>query len=143
MYKLIVILYALLYNIAYGQQCNPYQTPKNYILDQNKSAAIGYVACLHAAGVVAEVGYDNVFVGVLAMGQGHHGATYSFVQYEVPFGRSRIYAGPAYRLNHDPGLLVGRIGTDLRIYKRLWVSVSVLQINRNLNYLHAGFKTVL
>lgn len=143
MYKVAVILYTLLCNIAYGQQCNPYHTPKNYILDQNKSAAIGYVACLHARGVVAEVGYDNVFVGLLAMGEGHHGAAYSFVQYEIPFGRSRIYGGPAYRLNHDPGLLVGRVGTDLRIYKRLWVSVSVLQINRNLNYLHAGFKTVL
>ena len=143
MYKLIVILYTLLCNIAYGQQCNPYQTPKNYILDQNKSAAVGYVACLHARGVVAEVGYDNVFVGILAMGQGHHGATYSFIQYEVPFGRSRIYGGPAFRLNHNPSLIMGRVGTDLRIYKRLWVSVSVLQINRNLNYLHAGFKTVL
>lgn len=127
----------------YGQECSPYRTPKNYILDKNKSGAIGYVACLHARGVVAEVGYNDVFVGILAMGKGHHGATYSFVQYEFAIRELRIYGGPAYRLNNNPSLITGRIGADLKIYKRIWTTTSILQINRNLNYLHIGIKTVL
>ena len=143
MYKIAVILYTLLCSIAYGQECNPYYTPKNYILDKNKSAAIGYVACLHARGIVAEVGYDNVFLGVLAMGQRHYGATYTFLQYEVPFGRSRVYAGPAYRLNNNPNIIIGRVGIDFKIYKRFWVTGSILQIDRNLNYLHVGFKILI
>ncbi len=143
MCKIAVILYTLLCSIAYGQECNPYYNPKNYILDKNKSAAIGYVACLHARGIVAEVGYDNVFLGVLAMGKGHHGATYTFLQYEVPFGRSRLYGGPAYRLNNNPTLIMGRVGADLKIYKRLWATAGVLQIDRNLNYLHVGLKIQL
>ena len=142
-YKLIAILYILLCNIAYAQDCSPYKSPKNYLLDHNKSAAIGYVACLHAAGVVAEVGYDRIFAGVLAMGDGHHGATYSFFQYEIPYGRSRMYIGPAYRLNNNPSLLIGRAGFDYRLYKRVYSSASVLQINRNLNYLHVGIKIIL
>lgn len=127
----------------HGQECSPYRTPKNYILDKNKSGAIGYVACLHARGVVAEVGYNDVFVGILAMGKGHHGATYSFVQYEFAIRELRIYGGPAYRLNNNPSLITGRIGADLKIYKRIWTTTSILQINRNLNYLHIGIKTVL
>lgn len=140
MYKITLIICMLLSSIVYGQDCNPFYKPKHYTLDKNKSAAIGYVACMHARGVVAEVGYDKMFLGILAMGKGHHGATYTFLQYEVPFGRSRVYAGPAYRLNHDPTLIMGRAGTDIRIYKRLWLTAGVLQINRNLNYLHVGFK---
>lgn len=143
MYKLIVILYALLCNIAYTQECNPYKSPNDYILDRNKSAAVGYVACIHATGVVAEVGYDRLFIGILAMGQGHHGAAYSFLQYEIPYGRSRTYIGPAYRLNHNPSLLIGRVGFDYKLYKRVYSSASVIQINRNLNYLHVGLKIIL
>jgi hypothetical protein len=141
LYKLIFTLFISI--SLHGQECSPYRTPKNYILDKNKSGAIGYVACLHARGVVAEVGYNDVFVGVLAMGKGHHGATYSFVQYEFAIRELRIYGGPAYRLNNNPSLITGRIGADLKIYKRIWTTASILQINRNLNYLHIGIKTVL
>ena len=143
LYKLLLILLIAMCNKGYAQECTPYQSPKNYILDDNKSAAVGYVACLHARGVVAEVGYDNIFVGVLAMGKGHHGATYSFLQYEFAIREVRIYGGPVYKLNHNPGLVIGRAGIDTRMYKRLWLTASVLQINRNLNYLHVGVKAVL
>lgn len=143
LYKILLILLIAICNITYAQECTPYQTPRNYILDGNKSAAIGYVSCFHAAGVVAEVGYDNVFVGILAMGKGHHGAAYSFLQYEFAIREVRIYGGPVYRLNHDPSLLMGRVGIDARMYKRLWATASVLQVNRNLNYVHIGVKAVL
>ena len=138
-----LILHIAIHNISFGQECSPYKTPKHWELSEAKSGAIGYVACLHARGVVAEVGYDKVFVGILAMGQGHHGATYSFLQYEFAIRELRIYGGPAYRLNNNPSLITGRIGADLKIYKRIWTTASILQINRNLNYLHVGLKLVI
>ena len=141
--KIVIILYTLLCSVAYGQECSPFYKPKSYTLDKNKSAAIGYVACLHARGVVAEVGYDKLFLGILAMGQGHYGATYTFLQYEVSFDKFRVYIGPAYKLNHDPGLIIGRVGIDLKLYKKLYATGSILQINQNLNYLHVGFKTLI
>lgn len=141
--RIALVLSILITSITFGQDCSPFSKPHHYELDKNKSASIGYVACLHARGVIAEVGYDKMFLGILAMGKGHHGATYTFLQYEVPFGRSRIYGGPAYRLNHNPTLIMGRVGADLKIYKRLWATAGVLQINRNLNYLHVGFKIQL
>lgn len=143
MCKIIIILYILLCNVTYGQECSPFYKPKSYTLDKNKSAAIGYVACLHARGVVAEVGYDKLFLGILAMGQRHHGATYTFLQYEVPFDRFRVYIGPAYKLNHDPRLIIGRVGLDLKLYKKFYATGSILQINQNLNYLHVGFKVLI
>jgi hypothetical protein len=129
--------------VMWSQECSPYRTIPSYNLSSNKSGAIGYVACLHAKGVVAEVGYKNVFTGILAMGQGHHGATYTFLQYEFAIRESRIYLGPAYRLNHNPSLLIGRAGIDVPIYKRLYTTASILQVNKNLNYLHVGLKLVI
>jgi len=89
---------------------------------------------------VAEVGYDKMFVGVLAMGKGHYGATYSFLQYEYKVNKLRIYGGPAYRLNHNPSLIIGRFGVDIKISKIFYVTGSILQVNSNLNYFHAGIK---
>lgn len=125
-----------------AQECSPYHRILDYKLPSAKSAGIGYLACLHARGVVAEVGYDNVFIGILAMGKGHHGSTYTFLQYEFAIRELRIYGGPAYKLNNDPGLILGRVGADLRLYKGVYGSASILQINRNLNYLHVGLKLI-
>ena len=125
-----------------GQECSPYHRIPHYKQPNTKSAGLGYVSCFHARGVVAEVGYDNMFVGLLAMGEGHHGAAYGFVQYDVQFDRWRVYGGPAYRLNHDPALLIGRAGVDFRIYEYIYGSASVLQVRQNLNYLHIGLKLI-
>lgn len=123
-----------------AQECSPFWETRNYILDDAKSAGIGYVACLHARGVVAEVGYNNVFVGILAMGQGHSNATYGFVQYDVQFGRARFYAGPAYRLNNEPIICIGRAGLDFQVYRWFYTSLSLIQVDKNVNYLHYGIK---
>ena len=138
----ILIFLMLITLTSKGQECNPYHIIPKYELQSKKSAGLGYVSCFHAQGVVAEVGYDNVFVGILAMGEGHHGATYSFVQYDVQFDRWRVYGGPAYRLNNDPALLIGRAGVDFRIYEYIYGSASVLQVRQNLNYLHIGLKLI-
>jgi len=141
--KKLLVLFLILGSSLKAQECSPFFDIPSYELSNNKSAAIGYVACVHARGVVAEVGYDNVFVGILAMGQGHHGAAYTFLQYEYRIKNVSFYGGPAYRLNHNPSLLIGRVGTDIKIYKRVWGTLSVLQVNTELNYIHFGFKLVL
>lgn len=136
----ILIFLMLITLTSKGQECNPYHTIPKYELQSKKSAGLGYVSCFHARGVVAEVGYDNVFVGILAMGEGHHGATYSFVQYDVQFGRARIYGGPVYRLNNQPALCIGRVGVDFQLYRWVYASLSLLQPNKDVNYLHVGLK---
>ena len=123
-----------------AQECSPYHTIPKYEYAKQKSFGLGYVSCFHAQGVVAEVGYDNVFMGILAMGEGHHGATYSFLQYEFANRKSRIYAGPVYRLNNQPSLLIGRGGFDLRLIDKVYFTLSLLQVRKDLNYLHVGLK---
>jgi hypothetical protein len=140
MKKKIILILMLTALISKSQECSPYHIIPKYQYSDNKSFGLGYVACLHARGVVAEVGYDKVFLGLLAMGEGHHGAAYSFLQYEFSIRKLRIYGGPAYRLNHNPGFMLGRVGVDLQLIKHLYCSASILQINSNLNYLHVGLK---
>lgn len=140
--KLILLLLSLS-SFLFSQECSPYYPIKSFELSKVKHAGVGYVACLHARGLLAEVGYDNTFIGVLAMGKGHHHSTYSYLQYEFAIRELRIYGGPAYRLNNDPQLLIGRVGADYPIYKPLHATFSLLQINNNLNYIHIGFKLVL
>jgi len=142
MKKIIWIFLLLIPNLK-AQECSPFYKVPSYELSSNKSAAIGYVACLHARGIVAEVGYNNIFVGLLAMGENHNSDTYTFLQYEYYLKNIRFYGGPSYRVNNNPNILIGRIGSDLRIYKRTWGTISILQINPQLNYLHVGFKLIL
>jgi len=141
-YLFILITLVSTYSIK-AQECNPYFGIPRYELSNNKSGGIGYVACLHARGVVAEVGYDKIFMGILAMGEGHHNASYTFLQYEFAIRELRIYGGPAYRLNNNPTMLIGRVGADYPIISYLHGTFSILQINSNLNYVHIGFKLVI
>jgi len=141
--KKLLVLFLFLSLFAKSQECSPFPTIPSYELSKNKSASIGYVACFHATGIVAEVGYKNTFVGVLVMGNNHQNDAYSFLQYEYQLKDMSFYGGPAYRLNNNPSLLSGRVGTDIKLYKRVWGTVSILQINPVLNYLHIGLKLVL
>ena len=142
MKKILILFLILSFNIN-AQECAPFSIPPSYELSKNKSAAIGYVACLHATGIVAEVGYKNTFLGVLVMDNNHQNDTYSFLQYEYQKKDISFYGGPAYRINNNPSLLIGRLGTDIRLYKRMWSTFSILQINPQLNYFHTGLKIIL
>tara|TARA_B110000285_G_scaffold101546_1_gene115560 strand:+ start:1217 stop:1645 length:429 start_codon:yes stop_codon:yes gene_type:complete len=142
MKNLIWIILFLGVNLQ-AQECTPFRKIPNYELSSNKSASIGYVACLHARGVVAEVGYKNIFIGFLAMGENHQSDAYTFLQYEYRLKGISFYGGPAYRVNNSPKLLIGRIGIDIKLYKRIWGTASILQLNPQLNYLHSGLKIVL
>jgi len=140
MKKRILLTLILIALTSKAQQCSPYHLIPRYEYSDNKSFGLGYVACLHARGVVAEVGYDKMFLGVLAMGKGHMGATYSFLQYDYSVDRLRLYGGPAYKLNNNPGLIIGRFGIDYMIYKNVYGTLSILVIDKDLNYLHCGIK---
>ena len=142
MFRALLFFFLLSISLS-AQECSPYFDIPTYELSSKKSASIGYVACLHAGGVVAEVGYDNVFVGVLAMGGGHNNETYSFIQYDFVYPNVRFYGGPVYRIVQNPSLLIGRFGTDFKLYSRLWGTASILQVNTNLNYFHFGVKLVI
>lgn len=141
--KKLLLLLLLISNTVISQECNPLFNIPSYELSKNKSAAIGYVACFHAMGVVGEVGYKNIFVGILAMGENHDQDSYTFLQYEYQLKNISFYGGPAYRLNNKPSLLIGRVGTDIRLYKRVWATFSAIQVNTELNYAHFGLKLVL
>ena len=106
--KKLLLLLLLISNTVTSQECIPFFEIPSYELSKNKSAAIGYVACFHARGVVGEVGYKNVFIGILAMGENHNQDSYTFLQYEYPLKNISFYGGPAYRLNNRPSLLVVR-----------------------------------
>ena len=92
---------------------------------------------------MAEVGYKNIFIGFLAMGENHQSEAYTFLQYEYRLKGISFYGGPAYRVNNSPKLLIGRVGIDIKLYKRIWGTASILQLNPQLNYLHSGLKIVL
>ena len=141
--KRIIVLFLFLTSSLKAQECSPFYKIPSYELSNNKSSAIGYVACFHAMGVVGEVGYKNIFVGILAMGENHDQDSYIFLQYEHQLKNISFYGGPAYRLNNKPSLLIGRVGTDIRLYKRIWATFSVIQVNTELNYVHFGLKLVL
>lgn len=143
MKKFLSIVLLTLSTVVTGQDCSPFRKVPSYELSKNKSAALGYVACIHATGILAEVGYSKVFGGVLVMGVNHNNSAYTFLQYEERFKRFTLYGGPAYRLNNESSILIGRIGTDIRLYKRIWFTGSLLQINRRLNYSHFGLKVVI
>jgi len=141
-YLFILITLVSTYSIK-AQECSPYFDIPKYELSNKKSGGIGYISCFHARGVVAEAGYDKLFIGLLAMGEGHHGAVYTFLQYEFAIRELRIYGGPAYRLNHNPSILIGRAGVDYQIISYLYGTFSILQVNPQLNYVHVGLKLVI
>lgn len=141
--KKFLLFLLVLSNTVTSQECDPFFEVPSYELSKNKSAAIGYVACFHARGVVGEVGYKNVFIGILAMGENHDQDSYTFLQYEHQMKNVSFYGGPVYRLNNKPSLLIGRVGTDIRLYKRVWGTLSIIQVSNTLNYAHFGLKLVL
>ena len=85
--------------------------------------------------------YNNISGGVHLMGEGHNNATYTFLSYQYqPIKRIKLSAGPLYRLNNNSGLMLAQFGGDVKLYKSIWITSRVLQINRSLNYLNVGIK---
>ena len=142
---MIRILLALLFSISmYGQECSPYHPVNNWEANDDVDFTVSWVSCFHAAGLAFSMDYNNISGGVHIMGEGHNNAAYSFLSYQYePIKTIKISAGPLYRLNNDSGMMIGQFGVDVKLYKSIWLTSRILQINRNLNYLNVGVKIVL
>lgn len=136
----IVIL--LLFSISlWAQECSPYHRVTNWESNDNVEFTSAWVSCFHASGLIFSMDYNNISGGVHLMGEGHNNATYTFLSYQYqPIKRIKLSAGPLYRLNNNSGLMLAQFGGDVKLYKSIWITSRVLQINRSLNYLNVGIK---
>lgn len=136
------ILIALLFSITMlGQECSPYHPVKNWEVNDDVDFTVSWVSCFHAAGLAFSMDYNNISGGVHIMGAGHNNSAYTFLSYQYqPIKRIKLSAGPLYRLNNDSSLMLAQYGADIKLYKSIWLTSRILQINRNLNYLNVGIK---
>ena len=139
------LIFALFFPLMLSSQiyCSPYHKINRYDVNQDVIFGIGYVSCLHAGALVLEAGTEIVQVGTVIMGKGHHNTAYGFIAVAGSYKKIRGYAGPLYRINNDPALLIGRCGIDIQVYKKLYGSISINQVNLNLNYLLVGLKLIM
>jgi|TARA_R110000744_G_scaffold378068_1_gene493767 hypothetical protein len=142
---MIRILLALLFSISvYGQECSPYHPVNNWEANDDVDFTVSWVSCFHAAGLAFSMDYNNISGGVHIMGEGHDNSAYTFLSYQYePIKNIKVSAGPLYRLNNEGGLMIGQFGADIKLYRSIWLTSRILQINRNLNYLNVGVKIVL
>lgn len=138
-------LFALILPLTLFSQieCSPFFPVNNYQTNEDVLFSVGYVSCIHARGVNYEIGTENVQIGTILMGKNHHNSAYIYTQYTQDFDSFRVYIGPVYRLNNDPVLGIGRIGSDVQIYASLYLTLSLLQINSDLSYLYFGLKLII
>lgn len=128
---------------AQWQNCSPYHTIPKYELSESKLISVGYVSCFHEQGILIEVGHEPISIGTLLMGKHHDNSAYTYLQYEHQINKAILFIGPAYRINNEPTLLIGRIGFDYIIITHLSITLSILQINPQLNYTFFGAKISL
>ena len=143
--KMIRILLALLFSISVnGQECSPYHPVNNWETNDDIDFTVSWVSCFHATGLAFSMDYNNISGGVHIMGEGHDNSAYTFLSYQYqPIKKIKLFAGPLYRLNNNSSLMLAQYGGDIKIYKSIWFTSRILQINRNLNYLNVGIKAVL
>lgn len=136
------VLFALLFSISmWAQDCSPYHRVKNWEVNEDVKYTLSLVSCFHAYGISPTLDWNNYSVGFHIMGQGHDGAAYLFSSYQYRVkDKFKISAGPLYRLNNESGFLLGQFGGDVKLYKSIWLTSRILQINPSLNYLNVGVK---
>lgn len=139
----IVIL--LLFSIStWAQDCSPYHKVTNWELNDDVEFTAAWVSCFHASGLAFSMDYNNISGGVQIMGEGHDNSAYTFLSYQYqPIKRIKLSAGPLYRLNNNSGLMLAQYGGDIKLYKSIWITSRILQINRSLNYLNVGIKLAI
>ena len=139
------IVIALLFSISvWAQDCSPYHKVTNWEANDDVEFTVAWVSCFHASGMAFSTDWNNMALGVHLMGEGHKNAAYTFFSYQYqPIKRVKLFAGPLYRINNDSGLMLAQYGGDIKLYKSIWVTSRILQINRNLNYLNVGVKLAI
>ena len=143
--KKLLLSILLLINISmFGQECSPYHPVQHWEANDDVDFTVSLVSCFHAAGLAFSMDYNNISGGVHIMGAGHDNSAYTFLSYQYqPIKKIKLFAGPLYRLNNNSSLMLAQYGGDIKIYKSIWFTSRILQINRNLNYLNVGIKAVL
>jgi len=125
----------------WAQDCSPYYRINNWEANDDVEFTTAWVSCFHASGMAFSTDWNNMSLGVHLMGEGHKNAAYTFFSYQYqPIKRVKLFAGPLYRLNNDSRFLWGQFGGDIKLYKSIWLTSRILQINPNLNYLNVGLK---
>jgi len=139
------LILALLFPILLTSQtyCSPYHNIDRYEVNKDIIYSIAYISCFHARGVNVEMGTDKIQVGSILMGKNHHNASYLYLVGNRDYKNLRLYGGLLYRINNNPTLCIGRYGVDIEIYRNVYSTFSVSQINRNLNYANFGLKLIL
>ena len=145
MNNMLKLLGAVLFSTALlGQECSPYHKVKNWETNDNVEFTIAWASCFHASGLIFSTDWNNLSLGVQIMGEGHDNSAYTFLSYQYqPIKRIKLSAGPLYRLNNDRGLMLAQYGVDIQLYKFIWFTSKILQINANLSYLNVGIKLTL
>ena len=136
------LLVALLFSMTMcAQDCSPYYRINNWEVNDDVDFTAAWVSCFHSAGLAFSMDYNNISLGTHLMGEGHMNSAYMFLSYQYqPLDRIKLSAGPLYRLNNDSRFLWGQFGGDIKLYKSIWLTSRILQINPNLNYLNVGLK---
>ncbi len=139
------IIIAVLFTInVWAQDCSPYHKITNFETNKDVEFTVAWVSCFHASGIAFSTDWNNMSLGVHLMGEGHQNAAYTFFSYQYqPIKKIKLHAGPLYKLNNDSGLMLAQYGGDVKLYKSVWLTSRILQINRNLNYLNVGIKLAL
>ena len=140
-----LLLILLLFSISVrAQDCSPYHKVTNWESNDDVEFTAAWVSCFHASGLTFSMDYSNISTGVQMMGEGHDNSAYTFLSYQYqPIKRIKLSVGPLYRLNNNSGFMLVQYGGDIKLYKSIWVTSRILQINRSLNYLNVGVKLAI
>ena len=134
----------LIPTMLFAQECSPYHKVTNWELNDDVEFTAAWLSCFHASGLAFSMDYNNISGGVHMMGEGHDNSAYAFLSYQYqPIKRIKLSAGPLYRLNNNSGLMLAQYGGDIKLYKSIWFTSRILQINRSLNYFNVGVKLAI
>ena len=139
------IVISLLFSISLcAQDCSPYHKVTNWESNDDVEFTVAWVSCFHASGMALSTDWNNMSMGFHIMGEGHDNSAYTFFSYQYqPIKRVKLFAGPLYRLNNESRFMLAQYGGDIKLYKSIWVTSRILQINRSLNYLNVGVKLAI
>jgi hypothetical protein len=138
--KYIIFLLLLTFTSKAQSECSPYIKPEHYVVNRDIIYSISYVSCIHTQGIMTEVGTKNNRLGNLITGKGHHNDVYMFGSHYINFKNINLSAGLLFRVNNNPSICVGKIGTDYKLYKNIYSTLNLFQVNKDLSYMYFGLK---
>lgn len=138
--RYIIFLLLLTFTTKGQSNCSPYSEPSNYLVNKDVEYSISYVSCIHTQGIMTEVGTKNNKLGNLITGEGHHSDVYMFGSHYINFKNINVSAGLLFRVNNNPSICIGKFGTDYKLYKNIYSTLNLFQVNEDLSYMYFGIK---